>query len=125
MSESTEQAVAADIEAAVRALPGVTGVFRSGGLLAKLVDAGAEALGTAEQRAPFVRWETGETGPRADVAIGVRASAGAAETSARAHEVATVICREHGIAGADIRVTVVHIDEDAERATDPAPSADS
>lgn len=125
MNDSTDQVVAAEIEAAVRALPGVTGIFRAGGILSKLADAGAEVLGGPEHRAPAVRWENGANGARAEVSIGVRASAGAAETGARAHEAVSAVCVERGIVGAEVRITVVHIDEDAARAADRAPSADS
>ncbi len=112
MSNSTDQPIAADLETAVRAVPGVSGVFRTGGILSKLVGASAEALGDSADRDPLVRCEHGADGTQVEVAIGVRADAGAAETAHRTHAAISALCSERGLSPIEIRLTVVHIDED-------------
>lgn len=56
MNEATEREWIADIETAVRDTPGVTAIYHTGGLVSKMVAAGAQLLG-AEQGMPRVRLE--------------------------------------------------------------------
>ena len=118
MIESTGLAMAADIESAVRSVPGVTAVFRSGGMISKVMESGAQLLGTQQVSAPLVRWESSQDGPRVVVAIGVGAASGAAATTCRVHEVIVDLCAARGVTPSDVHVTVVHIDEDHEFAPD-------
>lgn len=111
MTEPTDQAMAEDIETAIRAVPGVASIFRTGGIISKVVDAGAQLLGAQPNVAPLVRWEHTPDGPRAEAAIGVLAAAGAAETSRRVHAAIAALCTGRGCAPVEIRLTVVHIDE--------------
>jgi len=111
MIDPTDQAMALDIETAVRAVPGVTTVFRTGGIISKAVDAGAHLLGAQQNRAPLVRWEHTPEGPRVEASIGVHTGAGAAETSRRVHATISALCSDRGFTPAEIRLTVVHIDD--------------
>ena len=110
------QGPAGEIETAVRQTPGVSSVFRSGGILSKAIEAGAQLIGAGPDAPSLIGWEDGPEGPRIEVAIGVHASAGASATSWRVHTVVAAHCAELGIVPAEILVTVVHIDEGATHA---------
>lgn len=123
MSEQTgqgmaadDQAMAAEIEAAVRAVPGVTAIFRTGGFVAKMLGAGAQLLGIQQGRTPLIQWEHAAEGVRVEAAIGVHTAAGAAQTSRRVHEAITALCEDRGYTPRDIQITVVHLDDDPARA---------
>lgn len=111
MTEPTDQAMAEDIETAVRAVPGVTTIFRTGGIISKVVDAGAQLFGAQQNEAPLIRWEHTPDGPRAEAAIGVLAAVGAAETGRRVHAAIAALCSSRGCTPVEIRLTVVHIDD--------------
>lgn len=112
MTELTDHTMAADIEAAVRAISGVSAIYRAGGIISKVIDAGAQLLGVQPREAPLVRWEDTSDGARVDIAIGVHGSAGAAGTSRRVHDAIDALCADRGYAAVQIRITVVHVDED-------------
>jgi len=115
MTEPTDQAMAADIETTVRAVPGVTSIFRTGGIISKVVDAGAQLLGPPQNEVTLVRWEHhAAEGSRVEAAIGVCAGAGAAETSRQVHAAITALCTHRGYFPVEIHLTVVHIDEGSE-----------
>ncbi len=111
MMEPADRELAARIEAAVRAVPGVTEVFRMGGLVSKVVDAGAQILGIQDGETSPVRMERSADGCRVEVALGVDNSAGAVETTRRVQAAIGALGAAQGAALAEIRVTVVHIDE--------------
>ena len=112
MIESADQTMATDIETDVRAVPGVSGVFRTGGIISKVVDAGAQLLGAQRNEVPLVRWEHHATdGARVEAAIGVHGDMGAAETCRRVHAAITALCADRGYFPVEIRLTVVHIDD--------------
>lgn len=106
-----DRELAADIETTVRAIPGVTTLFRTGSIVSKVVDAGVQMLGIQDDGAPLVRLERSPEGPRVEVAIGVHATMGAVETSGRVHEAIVALCTDQGFNPAEIHVTVVHIDD--------------
>ncbi|MBO1901727.1 hypothetical protein J4H92_07145 [Leucobacter weissii] len=109
MSTASERDLAAGVEAAVRAVPGVSTVFQTGGSASKAVEAGGRLLGIRDRDAPLVRVEDTADGTRVEVAIGVRASAAATAHRVRA-AIEGVLSRERRPA-AGVRITVVHIDE--------------
>ena len=111
MIEPKDRELAADIETTVRAIPGVTALFRTGSIVSKVVDAGAQILGIQDDGAPLIRLERPPEGPRVEVAIGVCATVGAVETSGRVHAAIGALCTDQGFNPAEIRVTVVHIDD--------------
>lgn len=111
MTKPTDQTMAADIETAARAVPGVSTVFRAGGIISKVVDAGTQLLGVHQNEARLIRLEHAPEGLRVEVAIGVHAGASAAETSHRVHAAITAMCAGRGCTPVEVRLTVVHIDE--------------
>lgn len=116
MTEPIDRELAVDIEAAVRAAPGVTGLFRVGGVISMVVDAGARAAGISGEGSSLARVERSADGLRVEVAIGVDAAAGSVGSSRRVHEAIDALCTARGLLPAEIHVTVVHVD-DTSRAT--------
>ncbi|RGE20390.1 hypothetical protein [Leucobacter sp. wl10] len=113
MSTTPDQALAADIESAILAVPGVAAVLRTGTAGAKIIDAGARLLGIRDVDAPLVSIDRTTEHLCVEVAIGALASEGVVGTIHRVHAVIdALILREIGTP-ADIRVTVAHIDESA------------
>ncbi|MGF3057466.1 hypothetical protein [Microbacterium sp. YY-01] len=111
MTTSQEHALAADIEFATRAMPGVTALFRVGSLASKVLDAGARAIGLRDDSDPLVRLEQTPEGLRVDIAIGIQEHAGAVETIRRVSAAVRAVIAEHYSSAAEIRITVVHIND--------------
>ena len=112
MTEPTDRVLAADIEAAVREVPGVASVFRAGGRISQAVDAGAQLLGIQQEDGSLIRWEHSPSeGSRVEVAIGVQNAPGAADTSDRVHAAIAELCADRGYPSVKLHLTVVHIDE--------------
>lgn len=114
MTEPTDQAMAEDIESAIRAVPGVASIFRTGGILSKVADARTQLFGAQQNEAPLIRWEHGPEGRRVEAAIGVHACAGATETSRRVQAAIAAMCAGRGYTSVEISLTVVHIDDGPE-----------
>jgi len=119
MTESADRELAADIEAAVRVVPGVTAVFRAGGLLSKALVAGAQLLGIGDEEASLVRVVRAPDGIRVEVAIGVHSAAGAVATAHRVQAAIDALGAAHGASLAGVHVTVVHVDDTVERGASP------
>ena len=111
MTTSQEHALAADIEIATRAMPGVTALFRPGALASNVLDAGARAIGLRDDSDPFVRLEQRPESLGVDIAIGIQEQAGAVETIRRVSAAVRAVIAEHHPAAAEIRITVVHIND--------------
>ncbi|RLP82298.1 hypothetical protein D9V34_10940 [Mycetocola lacteus] len=111
MSTVEDFELAAEIEATVRALPGVTGVFQAGLTVARVVEVGARLLGLRDGAATLVLLERESDTVRVSVAIGVDSAFGATETARRAHDAVGVALRARGEGAASIHVTVVHIEQ--------------
>lgn len=109
MTTSQEITLAADIEFATRAIPGVTALFRAGSLASNVLDAGARAIGIRDDSDPLIRLERTPEGLRVDIAIGVQDHAGSVETIRRIQAAVRAVIADHHCATADIRITVVHI----------------
>jgi len=112
MIESTDQTLAVELESAVRAVPGVTALFRTGGIIAKVVDAGAQILGIEDSQSSLVRVRPTQTGLHVDVAIGIDGGAGAVETTRGVESAIRALAASRGRDVAGIHVTVVHIDDE-------------
>lgn len=108
---SQESALAADIEIATRAMPGVATLFRAGSLASNVLYAGARAIGIRDDSDPLIRLEQTPEGLRVDIAIGVQDHAGAVETIRRVQAAVRVVIEEQHGARAEIRITVVHIND--------------
>ncbi|MFD7023461.1 hypothetical protein [Promicromonospora sukumoe] len=103
------------VEAAVRATPGVTGVYAAGTAVARAIGAGARGLGVRREDAPLVvvRQSAGET--RVDIAVGVGLADGAAATTRAVHRAVRALLTAQRVGEAHITVAVVHV-------TEPAPA---
>jgi hypothetical protein len=111
MTTSQEHALAADIEVAIRAMPGVAALFRAGSIASNVLDAGARAIGLRDDSDPLIRLDERPDGLRVDIAIGVQDHVGAVETIRRVHAAVRAVTAEHDPAAVDIRITVVHISD--------------
>ena len=118
MNTPDDLMLAADIEAAVRAVPGVAVVYRAGSTLSKAVDATTRLVGLRDEDAPLIDLERAEDGVKVRIAIGVHASDGAAATARRAHAAVQALLAPQSAGDADVHLTVVHVDgsEPPERA---------
>ncbi|MBO0981917.1 hypothetical protein [Microbacterium sp. SD291] len=110
MTANEHPALAAEIDSALRATPGVRSLYRSGSLVSNLVGRGAAALGLQDAAEPFVRlsWSGDEVAVEASVAID--AGTGAAATLRSASSAVAAVCASAGVV-CSIRLTVVHIQE--------------
>ncbi|MCS4275931.1 hypothetical protein M2390_001103 [Mycetocola sp. BIGb0189] len=113
MSTVEDFELAAEIEATVRALPGVTGVFQAGLTVARVVEVGARLLGLRDGAATLVLLERESDTVRVSVAIGVDSAFGATETARHTHDAVDTLLRARGDAASSIQLTVVHIEETA------------
>lgn len=114
--------LAAELEAAVREAAGISAVYDVGGVLQKMVVAGARALSNdSTPAAPRVAVEQGDDGLHVDVAVGADAlpeaagnqgacaEAGAVAASHNAAAAITAYCAERGFPVASVRVTVARV----------------
>jgi len=109
MTTSQERTLAADIERAARAEPGVAALFRAGTLASNVLDAGARVIGIRDDSDPLIRLEQTPERLRVDIAIGVQEHAGAVETIRHVQAAVRAVIEERHRAPADLRITVVHI----------------
>lgn len=116
MPPTPDSALAEDIEVAVRRTPGVAGLFRPGGAVSTVLGAGTRALGFAGADGTLARVEDSPEGPRIDVWVEVDAQPGAVETCRRVQAEIGAVCASHQVRPAEIRVTVVHVNDVAPQA---------
>ncbi len=116
MTTTTRHDIPGEIEHAVRAVPGVAALYRTGSLASRIVDAGARLLGVRGDDEPLVRVEETGDSVRVDAAIGVRASGGAGEVVRDVHDVVRAILEGWGLADPAIRLTVVHVEAEPQGA---------
>ncbi|KUF07699.1 hypothetical protein [Leucobacter sp. G161] len=109
MTEAPEHQLATEIEGSIRAVPGVTALFRTGSTVAKLVGAGADLVRGSRGADPLVRLELTPEGPRVTAALGVRAAVSSVETLERVHLAIETLLAAHGLSAAEIHLTVVHV----------------
>lgn len=109
MSETSSAVLAAEIEAAVRAVVGVEDVYRTGSLVSNAIDAGARLLGARDADGALVRVRTTDAGCHVSVSIGVRSAAGAPGTARAVRAAVSERLAAHGVVDAAVEVTVVHV----------------
>lgn len=110
MNDPVDVKLAADLETTVLAIPGVTAVFRTGGVISNVVETATHVLGSNEDPAPLVRVHRTAERVRVEVAIGVDSTAGAVETTYRVQAAIRALSISRGALSAEIQVTVAHID---------------
>lgn len=101
--------IAAEIEAAVRATPGVRNVYRSGSLVAQLLRTGAAALGVGDDSRPVVCVVAGAAGVAVEASLGVDFSAPVGDVLRAAHEAVEAVLRAGGVRSESITLTVVYV----------------
>lgn len=101
--------LAAAIDAAVRATPGVDDIYRSGSLISNLVGAGAAALGVRGTDEPLVAVVEGDDGVRIEVSVGVDFAVSAPATLAAVRNAITALLDARGLRTAAITLTVVYV----------------
>lgn len=109
MTAGDDEALAAEIEDVLRREEGVAFVNRSGSVFSRLVDAGARALGIRD--AALVALRRDDDGLHIEASLGVDAGHRADATVRGAHGAIRSLLEERGVAVAEIRLTVVYIDE--------------
>lgn len=111
MNLNTDAALALELEAAVRTVPGVVEVYRTGTPVARAIAVGGERLGIGAAPQPLVSIERAGDGIQVEVSLGVSGSVGAGDTVAAATVVLSALLAERGCTAPELRITVVHISE--------------
>lgn len=113
MTPEQEQRIslAGEIEVAVRRVPGVQSVSRSGSLASNLVGRAAEALGLRDGDEPLVVVDRGGDRVGVEVSIAVEVAASAADTVRAVHAAVAAMLEAEGLEASGIRLTVVHVHE--------------
>ncbi|WP_417505384.1 hypothetical protein [Microbacterium sp.] len=101
--------LAADLETAVRASPGVRSVYRSGSLISNLLRAGAAALGGRQEDEPLVSVAPVGDGIAVEVSIGVYSDARSADALRAVHAAIDAVLETRGLRPDSITLTVVHV----------------
>lgn len=109
MTEEQNNDFSRRIEAVVRQVPGVAGIFHAGGFVSGIVDAGARVLGIRDSEEAVIRVDRDGERTRIDVAMSVYSSVGALDTTRRVEAAIRDFFagNSHGIA--DVRITVVRV----------------
>lgn len=111
MSTEHRAVSAEDIDAAVRAVPGVSDLFPAGGVGEVVRELGATALGIGGDGAPRVRVSESPGGIEVELAVGVAESAGAVATCAEVEHAIRVLFEVRDVPLRELRVTVVLVDD--------------
>ena len=101
--------LAAAIEAALRATPGVRNVYRSGSLISHLLRAGATALGVRQGDEPIVSVVGTGDGVAVEASLGVDSGGRSADILRAAHAVIDALLSERGLRRESITLTVAHV----------------
>ncbi|WP_369374147.1 hypothetical protein AB1046_08140 [Promicromonospora sp. Populi] len=121
MSTAQGAQVAAEIEAAVRAVPGVADLYGPGSLVSNVVDVTARHLGLRDTAAPLVLVRQDGSGIQVEIAMAVHSTAGATVTSHTVHRVVRDLLTAREQQDARIVLTVVHV-PDIPLATEAGPA---
>ena len=116
MTERAADHLEAALEAAIRSVPGVTGLYRTGSGVAKLVDASAALLRGQQQRSPLVRVEHGTAGVTVTAAVGVDAAVSSVQVLELASAAVADAVAASQLALEQVHLTVVHLNGDGLRA---------
>jgi hypothetical protein len=103
-------ALSDEVEAVVRAVPGVVSIYPAGPLISVVMQIGAQALGIGEGASPVVVDEHDES-VRVTLSLGIHASAGASGTARAVTDAITGLLAARGVRHPVIRLTVAHIAE--------------
>lgn len=109
MSSEARAELAALVEEAVRATPGVRTVYRSGSLISNLLRVGAAALGVRSEDEPIVAVVPAGDGVAVEASIGVDVGARSAEALRAAQAAVEAVLGARGVRGDSITLTVVHV----------------
>lgn len=111
MTAQEDAVLAGRVESALRSTSGVRGVYRSGSLVSNLIGRGAAALGLSDgdEALVAVTWD----GDRAaiDASIAVDGATAAVDSVRAAQQAIEALLAEGGVEAAQIRLTVVHVQE--------------
>jgi hypothetical protein len=102
-------ALAAEIEAIVRATPGVRNVYRSGSLVSNVIGAGAVALGVRRSDEPLVAVARGDLGISVEASIGIDFTVDAGATLRAVHEAIDALLAAQTTPRERITLTVVYV----------------
>lgn len=105
----SNSALAAEIEAMVRATPGVRHVYRSGSLVSNVIGAGAVALGVRRSDEPLVSVTRSDLGVSVEASIGIDFTADAADTLRTVHEAIDALLTVQATPRERITLTVVYV----------------
>lgn len=109
MAQEVRTGLAAAIEEAVRATPGVRNVYRSGSLISNLLRVGAAAIGVRKEDEPIVSVIPAGEGVAVEVSVGVDVGARSVDTLHAVHAAIASLLRERDVRGDTITLTVVHV----------------
>jgi hypothetical protein len=109
MTAESNAALTAEIEAAVRATPGVRSVYRSGSLISNVIGAGAVALGVRSADEPLVSVRRGALGMTVEASIGIDFTRHAADTLRDAHGAIDALLTAQGVLRERITLTIVYV----------------
>ncbi|CAH0212606.1 hypothetical protein SRABI76_02304 [Microbacterium oxydans] len=108
-SAESNAALAAEIEAIVRATVGVRTVYRSGSLVSNVIGTGAVALGVSRSDEPLVAVAQGDLGVSVEASIGIDFTAAAADTLQAVHQAIDALLAAQATPRERIRLTVVYV----------------
>ena len=109
VTEDSNAALAAEIEATVRAVAGVRSVYRAGSLVSNAIGAGAVALGVASRDEPLVAVVPGAAGLQVHTSIGIDFSGDAGEILRSVHEAIDALLVSQSRTRDRITITVVYV----------------
>ncbi|GAA1324784.1 hypothetical protein ACFSWE_03210 [Leucobacter albus] len=109
MTEATAPLLATEIERSILEVAGVTGLFRSGSAVSKLLEAGEELVGGQRRADPLVRVERTDEGVRVSASIGVRQTSSSVDVLRLAHREVATLLASFELPVASIELTVVHV----------------
>ncbi len=110
MNAENHEELAARIQAAILATPGVRTIYRSGSMISNLADAGATAIGLRAADRPVVAVRAGESGVDLDASIGIDYSVPAREVlrAVRAAIEAAALVADVEVGSIALTVAYVH-----------------
>lgn len=109
MATEPTAAIAAEIEAAVRATPGVRSVYRSGSLISNAIGEGAVAIGVKSATESLISVRRGSLGVSVEASIGIDFSSDAAETLRAVHAAIDALLSAQGVVRERITLTIVYV----------------
>ncbi|GAA4190893.1 hypothetical protein GCM10022288_20890 [Gryllotalpicola kribbensis] len=105
---ATSESMAAALDRVIADVPGVTALYRTGGLLGQAVAAGKELLRPERESIPYVQLTDSGAHPSITVTIGVDERS-ATETCRLAYDTILTWLRANGHTDAAVSITVAHV----------------